>query len=74
MLCAVVSTLDGLLVSEPSELSPTSFSERINSLANGQGLYLIAEVDGLAVGHASLWPMGLGKVSYVLRVLQYLML
>ena len=72
MLCEserqVVAQYDGLLVSEPHELKEASFSDRIASLAGGQGKYLIAEVDGEPVAHACLWPMGLEKVSHVLRL------
>jgi RimJ/RimL family protein N-acetyltransferase len=72
MLCdaerAVVSAHDGLLVSEPDELAEANFVERIATLAEGRGKYLVAEYAGTAVAHASLWPMGLRKVSHVLRL------
>jgi RimJ/RimL family protein N-acetyltransferase len=72
MLCEaerkVVRAHDGLLVSEANELLPASFSERIANLADGRGKYLVAEVGSGLVGHASLWPMGLRKVSHVLRL------
>ena len=72
MLCEserqVVVQYDGLLVSEPDELRESNFSERIASLTGGRGKYLIAEVDGEPVAHGSLWPMGLKKVSHVLRL------
>jgi RimJ/RimL family protein N-acetyltransferase len=72
MLCEaereVVANHDGLLVSEPDELEESNFMERITSLSDGRGKYLIAELDGKVVAHASLWPMGLRKVSHVLRL------
>ena len=72
MLCEaereVADLHDGLLVSEPDELVESNFHDRIAALANGSGKYLIAELDGQPVGHASLWPMGLKKVSHVLRL------
>lgn len=72
MLCeaerAVVGQFDGMLVSERDELLEASFRERIASLSNGHGRYLVVEFDGTAVAHGSLWPMGLRKVSHVLRL------
>jgi RimJ/RimL family protein N-acetyltransferase len=72
MLCEaeqdIVSTYDGMLVSEPEELSEENFRERIATLADGRGKYLIAEVERQPVAHASLWPMGLKNVSHVLRL------
>ena len=72
MLCQaereVVSAHEGLLVSEPEELSEENFRERIATLADGRGKYLIAEVEAQPVAHASLWPMGLKNVSHVLRL------
>ncbi len=38
------------------------------SLPTSCGKYLIAEVGGLPVAHASLWPMGLRSLSHVLRL------
>jgi RimJ/RimL family protein N-acetyltransferase len=72
MLCQtereVVASQDGLLVSEPDELQESNFRDRIATLADGRGKYLIAELDGRALAHGSLWPMGLRKVSHVLRL------
>lgn len=72
MLCRaereVVASHDGLLVSEPDELAEANFLDRIASLVDGRGKYLVADLDDLAVAHASLWPMGLRKVSHVLRL------
>ena len=58
----------GLLVSMPDELIPSSFQERIVDATNGIGKYLVAEMDGQMVGHASLCPMGLRQISHVLRL------
>lgn len=65
---AIVRQHDGLLVSEPEELSEAAYRERIAAHVEGSAKVLIAEVAGTAVGHASLWPMGLRKVSHVLRL------
>lgn len=65
---AVVLEHDGLLVSEPDELNEEAFRARIASLADGSGRYLVLEEGGHLLAHASLWPMGLRKVSHVLRL------
>lgn len=62
----IVRAHDGLLVSEPDELVEEAFRIKIEILSNGSGRYLVAEVGGHAVAHASLWPMGLRKISHVL--------
>ena len=71
-LCAaereVVTRFDGLLVSEPDEVSESNFIERLTTIAGGKGKYLVVEEGGRPVAHASLWPMGLRKVSHVLRL------
>ena len=71
-LCAaerdVVTQFDGLLVSEPDEVSESSFIERLAAISDGKGKYLVVEEGGGLVAHASLWPMGLKKVSHVLRL------
>lgn len=64
----VVSHHSGLLVSLPDELIPSSFRERIANATNGIGKYLVAEVNGQMVGHASLWPMSLKQIAHVLRL------
>ena len=72
LLCAaerlVVQSFEGMLVSEPDELQESSFADRLNAIAFGKGRYLVAIEDQLLVGHACLWPMGLRKVSHVLRL------
>ena len=65
---AVVLQFDGLLVSEPAELSQVAFEERIAAQTLGQTKVLVAEQHGELVGHASLYPMGLQKVAHVLRL------
>ena len=65
---AVVRAADGMLVSEPDELSVLAFADRIGLQATGRVKVLVAEMDGQAVGHASLYPMGLRKVAHVLRL------
>ena len=64
----VASLNDGLLVSLPDELHVVSFQDRIFKANQGIGKYLVAEVHGEMVGHASLWPMGLRQVSHVFRL------
>jgi RimJ/RimL family protein N-acetyltransferase len=64
----VAAHYPGLLVSLPDELVPSAFRERIVNATNGVGKYLVAEVDGQTVGHASLWPMGLRQNSHVMRL------
>jgi putative acetyltransferase len=72
MLCeaerAVAGLYEGMLVSDPDELSEASFRDRIASLRNGRGKYLVAEADAKAVAHACLWPMSLRRLSHVLRL------
>jgi aspartate racemase len=72
MLCeaerAVSAAHEGLLVSEADEFVTSSFRDRIASLMDGRGKYLVAEWDGQPVAHASLWPMSLRRVSHVLRL------
>lgn len=72
MLCAaeraVVRQYDAMLVSEANELFEPLFVQRIASLADGRGKYLIAEDEGVAVGHGCLWPMPLRRIAHVLRL------
>ena len=65
---AIVRSFDGLLVSEPDELAEGAFAERIGMQSSGRTKVLVAELDGVVVGHASLYPMGLRKVAHVLRL------
>ncbi len=64
----VASLNAGLLVSLPEELHVVPFQDRISKANQGIGKYLVAEVHGEIVGHASLWPMGLRQVSHVFRL------
>jgi RimJ/RimL family protein N-acetyltransferase len=64
----IVRSFDGLLVSEPDELSEGGFVERIDMQSGGRTKVLVAESAGELVGHASLYPMGLRKVTHVLRL------
>lgn len=48
-----IARIPGRLASHPDELKDESFREKIQLLADGnEGLYLVAEEDGLLVGHA----------------------
>ncbi len=71
-LCAaereIVAQFDGLLVSEPDEVSESNFIDRLAAICGGKGKYLVVEEGSTLVAHASLWPMGLKKVSHVLRL------
>lgn len=57
----------GLLVSRPHELMPAAFEKTIRELAT-PGRYIVAEEEGLVVGHALLEPMGLEAISHVFRL------
>jgi len=65
---ALVQGFDGMLVSEPDEIDESRFIERLKAISGGKGKYLVVEEKGLLVAHASLWPMGLKKVSHVLSL------
>ena len=65
---AVVREFDALLVSDPGELSEQSFAERVGLQDSGRAKVLVAVQGGKLVGHASLYPMGLNRVSHVLRL------
>jgi len=65
---AVVRAHDGLLVSLPEELHEGAFLERITSLADGRGKYLVVAGGTELLAHACLWPMGLRNVAHVLRL------
>jgi hypothetical protein len=65
---AIVHAHDGLLVSESDELHESAFLERITSVSSGNGKYLVVERESELLAHACLWPMGLRKVSHVLRL------
>ncbi|MBL8351567.1 MAG: GNAT family N-acetyltransferase [Burkholderiaceae bacterium] len=65
---AVVQQFDGMLVSEPDEVIESHFIDRLTTISGGKGKYLVVEDGGVLVAHASLWPMGLKKVSHVLRL------
>ena len=65
---AIARTHDGLLVSDPDELHEGAYLERIASVSGGRGKYLVVERESALLAHACLWPMGLRKVSHVLRL------
>ena len=71
MLCAgeraTVAT-PGFLVSQPDEFREEDFSARIALLADGRGKYLVAERDGVVIGHVCLWPMPLANLAHVVRL------
>jgi RimJ/RimL family protein N-acetyltransferase len=64
----VTAKITGHLVSEPDELSLANFVARINELSDGRGKYLVAEKNGILIGHASLCPMPLRNVAHVVRL------
>lgn len=65
---AIVRSFDGLLVSEPDELTELGFAERIDMQTSGQTKVLVVELGGQVIAHASVYPMGLRKVAHVLRL------
>ncbi|AIY40465.1 Acetyltransferase [Collimonas arenae] len=63
ILCAAeqrIAAIPGRLVSHPDELRVAAFAERIR-LLDEIGCYLVAEKDGVIVGHAVLEPVGSRK-------------
>ncbi|MCA1326292.1 GNAT family N-acetyltransferase [Herbaspirillum sp. alder98] len=54
----------GLLISHPEELSEDSFHEKLLWL-NEAGIYVVAEIDGVPAGHASLEPGALRAMAHV---------
>ena len=70
VLCAAereTARTPGLLVSRPEELLPAAFERKIAALSR-DGLYLVAERDGQAVGHALLEPLGLEALAHVMSL------
>jgi len=63
-----IAGITGRLVSEPDELSLASFADRIHELSDGRGKYLVAEENGILIGHGSLCPMPLRNVAHVVRL------
>jgi len=72
ILCAAeqaIAQTPGYLASRPSDLSVDSFQKKIASLtAISNGKYVVAESDGLIVGHALLDPMGLESIKHIVRL------
>ncbi|MEO7886785.1 MAG: GNAT family protein [Polaromonas sp.] len=64
----VTASITGHLLSESDELSLASFVDRINELSDGRGKYLVAEKNGLLIGHGNLCPMPLRNVAHVVRL------
>ncbi|WP_075255778.1 GNAT family N-acetyltransferase [Herbaspirillum camelliae] len=58
------SRTPGLLVSDPEELSESSFYEKILWLGEA-GIYVVAEVDGAPAGHALLEPGAMRATAHV---------
>ena len=70
-LCAgerYTATVPGFLVSQPDEFRQEDFAARIALLADGRGKYLVAERDGVLIGHGCLWPMPLVNIAHVVRL------
>jgi ribosomal protein S18 acetylase RimI-like enzyme len=61
------SRTPGRLVGRPHEFKVEAFAEKIADLKS-RGRYVVAERDGLPVGHALLEPMGLERVAHVHRL------
>jgi len=56
--------IQGLLVSQPHELTIAAFEKKIR-LLSPKGSYLVAEKNGIPVGHALLEPMSPQAMSHV---------
>jgi len=64
-----ITETPGFLVSRPHELSELAFHQKIENLSRiPNGKYIVAESDGLIVGHALLDPMGLEAIQHVVRL------
>ena len=61
------SRTPGLLVSRPHEFNRDAFERKINALKD-HGLYLVAQCNGQAVGHAYLEPLGLEALAHVMSL------
>ena len=58
----------GLLAARPGEIPVDAFKAKIEALA-GRGRYVVAELDGTAVGHAFLEPLSaLAAISHVFQL------
>jgi len=58
----------GLLAARPGEIPVDAFKAKIQALA-ARGRYVVAELDGAAVGHAFLEPLGdLAAISHVFQL------
>ena len=70
MICAAeagIARTPGKLVSHPHELKVESFASKIAEVRE-HGRYIVAELDGVPVGHAVLEPMSLKRLSHVQRL------
>ena len=57
----------GLLVGRPGEIPLSAYREKIQTLGD-RGRYLVAEQDGVMLGHAFLDPMGMRANAHVFRL------
>jgi len=57
----------GLLVGRPGEIPPEAYAEKIRRLES-KGRYLVAEQDGVVVGHAFLEPFEMIANAHVFRL------
>jgi len=58
---------EGLLAARPNEIPVSAFRSKIAALTS-EGLYVVAESDGLPVGHLLLEPMGLASVRHIVQL------
>ena len=65
----VIARTPGQLASTPDELRDEDFTKRIAALnASERGLFVVAESDGVVVGHALLDPLKLAVTSHVVSL------
>lgn len=61
-----IAKTPGRLVSRPEELEEENFRQTITALADGRGgLYLVAEEEGVMIGHAFLQRLPLAAITHV---------
>lgn len=64
-----IAVVPGQLVSRPEELLEERFAQKIGALARAEnGRYLVAELDGVIVGHGLLDPLPLAAVRHVVHL------
>ena len=65
--CATVAT-PGFFVPQRDEFREEEFAARIALLADGRGKYLLAERNGVVIGHGCIWPMPRANIAHLVRL------